>query len=125
MNEALRHRVELGANIAIVLVSLLIGIILIKREVVNRTSISQNSAVVDPRRGPSPGQKVSLPNVDWVKNQRTLLLALSKGCRFCNESAEFYKKLASESTARSDLQLVAVLPQDVETGKSYLNEIGV
>ena len=43
----------------------------------------------------------------------------------CTESAPFYQQLVKETSARSDIKLVALLPQTVDEGKQYLKEIGV
>ena len=37
------------------------------------------------------------------------------------ESADFYKKLAQERAKDDDARIIAVLPQDLEAGKTYLN----
>ncbi len=39
-------------------------------------------------------QLPSLPAYDWKAHDRTLVLALRNGCRFCEESIPFYRKLA-------------------------------
>jgi hypothetical protein len=76
-------------------------------------------------QGPPAGTAVALPGVDWGRGDRTLLLVLSKGCHFCSESARFYRRLAREAGQAGGVQLVAVLPQDVATGRGYLAELGV
>ena len=52
-------------------------------------------------------------------------MAPSDTCRFCTESAEFYKKLAQERAKHDDVRIIAVLPQDVSAGQAYLNKLGV
>ena len=76
-------------------------------------------------RGPQAGTPVALPGVDWTQGDRTLLVVLSKGCHFCSESSRFYRRLAREAGQAGGVQLVAVLPQDVATGRGYLAELGV
>jgi len=71
------------------------------------------------------GTKISLADVDWMRSDRTLILVLDKGCRFCLRSAPFYQKLLRESTERKELHVIAVFPHDVEEGKEYLKNIGV
>lgn len=116
-------RVELLANIAIVFVAVLLGVVLVKQLLLDKTP--QPARAASPRRELSRGDKVPLAGVDWAKNSHTLLLVLQKGCRFCTESAPFYQHLVKETSARSDIKLVAVLPQPVDEGKQYLKEIGV
>ena len=71
------------------------------------------------------GTRLSLRDVNWAENKRTLLMVLSDGCRFCTESAEFYKKLAQERVKRNDVRIVAVLPQEISVARAYLNKLGV
>ena len=37
--------------------------------------------------------KAGSSEVDWTRSEPTLLLAVSKGCRYCTESAPFYGRL--------------------------------
>lgn len=53
------------------------------------------------------------------------MLILQKGCHFCSESAPFYRRIVREASGRTDLRLVAVLPQDVNDAKGYLNDLDV
>ena len=64
-----------------------------------------------------------LPGVDFRKNGRTLLLAISTTCHFCMESEPFYRKLRDE--AGKGLKTVAVLPQPTTESEQYLNGEGV
>jgi hypothetical protein len=110
-------RIELLANVAILLVALLVVGVLVQKYFM--------PARPEPIAGLPVGSKVSLPDIDWAKNERTLLLVLKEDCRFCSASAPFYQRLARETTGRGNLRLVAVLPQPVEDGKRYLSGLGV
>ena len=110
-------KLEICANIAIILVALLIGIVLVKKYLLTDHT--------EPGPAVAAGTKVSLPGVDWSKNGRTLLLVLQKGCHFCAESAPFYQRLVRETSGRGQVHLVAVLPQEVSEGKQYLDEMNV
>ncbi len=63
-------------------------------------------------RGVEAGDR--LPNIDgvaWGEHQSTLLLAVRKGCHFCEESMPFYQRLlALRDQHQTDTQLVAVFP---------------
>lgn len=119
MQSKLSQRVELFANIAIIIVSILLGYFLIQR-------------FFFPSQNPQPkplteiakGTKISVPEVDWSANQKTLLLVLQKGCRFCTESMPFYKTLVEKSKEKG-VKVVAVLPNSREEGSQYLRENGV
>ena len=68
---------------------------------------------------------MSLPDVDWEGNGRTLLLVLHKGCRYCTASAPFYQRLVSDGAGRGSVRLIAVLPEGIEEGRDYLKGLGV
>ena len=102
MNKMFRGT-ELAANVAIILVGILLGTVLVKNNL-----FSSPPALAAPPPAIAPGTKLSVEGVDWKTNGRTLVLALSVGCRYCTESAPFYKRLAQEranfpkhSTSRS------------------------
>lgn len=116
-------RIELLANVSIILVAVLLGVVLVKQLVLNKNN--QPARQASAPRQLARGDKVSLSGVDWAKNSHTLLLVLQKGCRFCTESAPFYQQLVKQTSARNDLKLVALVPQVVSEGKQYLEEIGV
>jgi len=73
---------------------------------------------------PSVGAKVSLQGVDWSKANQNLVLALSTGCHFCSESADFYQRLVPSATGHGT-RVLAVLPQPISDGRSYLDKLGI
>jgi len=82
----------------------------------------------DPRTLPNlpKGTVVKLPGTAPANPQPTLVLALSKNCRFCEESVGFYQKLtAFKNSSPQGLRMVAVLPQNKEEAASYLKEQGI
>jgi hypothetical protein len=74
------------------------------------------------------GRVVKLPGAEPTVQHAgpTLVLALSKNCRFCQESVGFYQKLtAFKNSSPQGLRLVAVLPEKQEEAASYLKEQGI
>ncbi len=117
----LSKRINLVANLAIALVVILIAIVFAR----NYLLAPRPAAGAEDYRIPV-GTRVSLSGIDWAKNGQTLLLVLRKGCRFCEESAPFYRRLATEAaTNKSRVRIVAVLPQEVDESKQYLSSLGV
>src|SRR5262245_34064037 len=113
--------IETTSHIAIVLVAVIIGAVLIKNHLMPSTS-KPNPAPAS--NEPSMvGKAITLPDVDWKKTDQTLVLALSVGCRYCSESADFYKELARKR--KGTTRLVAVLPQPLEASKKYLGDLGI
>jgi len=114
-------RVEVVANIAIILVAISLVAVLTKRFVFTARNQNQPTNNI-----PSTvGAKLSQVDIDWSKSTKNLLLILSTSCHYCTESAPFYKRLVQERTQRGTFNLTAVLPQSVSEGQTYLNGLGV
>ena len=88
--DKLKDRIEVCANISIIIVALVLGAVLLKGFFL--PSIFHRGTSAPDRI--SPGAMLSVADVDFARKERTLLLALAKGCHFCSESAPFYRKLA-------------------------------
>jgi thioredoxin-related protein len=116
----LTKKIEFVANIAIIVVAVLVCVVLVKNYLL------ADRSKTDPRdMRVAAGTKLSLADVDWAKNGQTLLLVLQKGCRYCSESAPFYQRLVRETAGRENLRLIAVLPQETDEGKKYLSDLGL
>ena len=113
-------KIELLANVAIIVVALVLGVVLVKRYLLTDT---QSAAPTAQRI--QPGTKVDLAGVDWSKSRQTLVLVLSDTCHYCTESAGFYQRLAEQKARQDGSRLIAVLPQDVSRGQAYMSKLGV
>jgi hypothetical protein len=113
----MRKKLEIAANLATLVVAGLLGYVLLDRYLLHKTPPSPVSI--------ASGEKFSLPEVDWARNGRTLVLVLQKGCHFCSESAPFYKKLVEQTGQPGKPHLVAVLPQSPKEAADYLSALGV
>lgn len=113
-------RVELAANLAIVVVALTLTTVVVKRYLLpgDQTNTPNQPQV-------KVGDKLSVANVDWRASDNTLVLVLQKGCRYCNESAPFYQRLVKGLEGRSDTRVLAALPQAAGESREYLNGLGV
>lgn len=113
-------KIELLANIAIIVVALLLGAVLVKKYM-----LPGEPAPASPDVRIQRGTQLSIPGVDWSQSDQTLLLVVSDTCRFCTDSADFYRRLVQERTAKGGPRLIAVLPQGVDKGKAYVDKLGV
>lgn len=119
MTNKLTRGIETSANVAILIVAILLGAVLVMQLLAGGTQTHTGT--------PQPGAvsdhdtKLTLPGVDWSESNRSLVIALSSTCHFCTESASFYQRLAKERGVR----LIAVLPQDVTEGRTYLDSLRV
>ena len=115
-------RLEVAANIAIIITALLLSAVLAKHYLVHGSEQTFKEGITDSSEQNITGKKVALRDVDWKNNKRTLLLALSTACHFCTDSSPFYVRLTKEAR---HAHLIAVFPQSTEDGKQYLNRLGV
>jgi thioredoxin-related protein len=114
-------KVELLANLAIIVVAALLAVVLVSRYLLP----SRQQADVAEAKQVRAGTKLSLPGADWGHSDRTLLLVLSTTCRYCTESAPFYQRLAQEKSKRGGVRLMAVLPQSADVAQQYLADHGI
>jgi hypothetical protein len=128
-------KLQLLANLATIAIAILLGIAVgqlhsLAKPVKNAQQV--RSAAPQTRPGASlpfeplhAGTRVPLPGIDWAKNERTLLIALSEGCRYCTASAPFYQRLTKEVSVARKIGVVAVFPQSVLEARNYLSTLGV
>jgi hypothetical protein len=100
---------DVAANVAILCVCILIGVIGVKKFL-----LSDPRNVVDM---PKKGSQIELDGVSWGRADRTLVLALSTRCRYCNDSADFYRRLAPVAAA-AGVPVVAVFPQSIDEARA-------
>ena len=119
MTGNLTRKLEVGANVAVILVAVVVIGAIVK------TYLLGANAPPGPVQPSLVGARVNVPEVDWRRNGRTLLLILQKGCHFCDESAPFYRRLAHDAAGGGSPRLVAVLPQKAEEARQYLRDLDV
>lgn len=124
MLTGLSKKIELIANVAIIVVACLLVTVLVKNYLLTKPS-QGNGTTAKVIQGENPAQNsptVASLDIDWKQNRQTLILAISSACHFCTESAPFYRRLTE---IRGKTRLVAILPQSVQDGKEYLKRLGV
>ena len=110
--KSLRRFLEVSANLGIVIVALIV----IGNFVASKWRTTRVETL-------TTGSKVSLSGVKW-EDGTTLVLALQKGCRFCDESAPFYRRLWQQRSS-SEPRIIAVVPGNKAEVSKYLGELGV
>ena len=115
-------KIELLANIAIVIVAILLAFVLVDRYLLRSSPPKPNAPQA---MSVKPGTKLSFPDASWEKSGKTLLLVLSTTCRYCTESAPFYQQLAQRKGSRDDVRIMAVLPQSPDEARKYLSDHGI
>jgi len=118
----LAQKIEVLANVATIAAILFLAALFIRGPF--RVSSARGNGR-HPGNEVHAGSSLPLSGVDWSKNGKTLLLVLNEGCHFCSESTPFYRHLSEVLASRTDVKLLAVLPQPAESAKGYLESIGV
>ena len=72
----------------------------------------------------APEAKLSINGINWADTERTVLLALGKDCKYCTQSAEFYRHLAA-AIASQNMRLVAVFSDKESDAEAYLKQLEV
>lgn len=116
--EKLRKLVELGSNVAIILIALVLGYFMVERFTYPQPKPGAASAETSIK----PGTKLSVQNVDFGKSDKNLILVLSTSCKYCTESIPFYQRLAERNAAEKKLNMVAAFAQEPSEAAKYLIE---
>src|SRR5574337_117374 len=114
-------KLDTAANAATIVAALLLSVVLIK--VYLLPSTPQRPIPGTPTISPGTSMKGRMDGVDWQRNGRTLILALSTQCHSCTASAPFFRALVSQ--AGKKVKMVAVFPQPVDEAQKYLVGEGV
>jgi len=128
---SIRDKLDIAANVATVGAAVLISAALIKvyfapssqADLKTRPITASQSAQLPAELAVGTSLAGRVPGVDWRKNGKTLVLAISTQCHFCKDSAPFYRKLHEQ--VGKGLKTVAVLPQPVAESEQYLKSEGV
>jgi hypothetical protein len=114
------RKLETATNIVVMGVALLFGFLLLRNYSMNR-----NQANTDP--GPPVGLRLaSLPGYDWHSHDRSLVLALRKGCHYCEDSMPFYRKLVGLAHSKQiSANLLAVFPDDALVADEEMKSDGL
>lgn len=113
-SRSMAKKLEMAANIGIVITAILVGIFFFR----NYTQRQQSEHVI------TLGSKFALKNVNWQANDKNLVFAVSTTCHFCTDSAGFYRKLV-EACKQQHVHTIAVLPQTPTEAQAYLGGEGV
>jgi hypothetical protein len=119
---SIARKIETTANVSTIVVAVLISVVLFKTFVLAKPNLRQPNIVSASEIVQGKKMDGHLVGVDWAKNHRTLVLAISTTCHYCKDSVPFYHTL---TTAGANVKIVAVLPQSVTEGQQYLSNGGV
>jgi hypothetical protein len=108
---------EVCANVAIVTVCCLIVWTFYEHKALGFRSPETNlQGVTEP----------SITGYSWSSHPETLLLAIRTGCRYCEQSFPFYKRLSDlQQGSHLKAHMVAVMPDYRAVGDSTLSSAGI
>lgn len=118
----IKSKIEVAANLSIIAVAVMLCVVLVKSYVISVPAGQTTGEPATAEKRVKRGDTITVSGVDWQKNGKTLLLALSTTCHFCTQSGPFYQRLAKE---HGGAKLVALVPQSTEEGQSYLKRLRV
>jgi len=123
MPTRLANTLEMLANVSIIIAAVLFSTVTM-RLYLTRDVGTKPQSISDPvaQKLMQKGDLVSVSNLTLPQNEQTLLLALSTTCHFCTDSASFYQRISKEHGAT---HLLAVFPQTLSEGETYLSRLGV
>lgn len=117
MQDRILRYVETAANICIICLGIALCLLLVRR-------VTAPGARTQRADGLRAGQPLRGLDIQWQSNEGTLVLALSTQCKYCAESAPFYRRLTA--TAREQgIPVIALLPQEPTEARGYLQAKGI
>ena len=105
-------------NIAILLVALILAAVLVRKFFFQPSQQNPNYQL-------TTNATLRMKGIDWADSERTILLALSKECKHCSDSAEFYRRLVAGIASQTNTRLVAVFPEKESEAEAYLRQLEI
>ncbi|MDX6385711.1 MAG: AhpC/TSA family, partial [Blastocatellia bacterium] len=112
MQSKVRANIELTAQIIIAL-----AVVVAAGALVKRSFFPGSGSPGLPRI--AAGERLSVPNVDWERNKKTLVFFLKKDCVYCTSSAPLYRQLIQDAS-RLNVTSLAILPNTPDEARKYL-----
>lgn len=104
-------------NIAILLAALILSALLVKKFFFQPTQKADYRIAAD--------ATLSINGINWADSDRTVLVALGKECKYCSESAEFYRRLAAGIASQNNMRLIALFSEKESEAEAYLKQLEV
>lgn len=118
------RKIETLANFSIIVAALFFCTTLVKDGWLHKPVVGlAPSAQID---SALQGTRLQINGVNWDQAEKTLVMALSTQCHFCQESTPFYKELTGSAAVKSKrVAIVTVFPQRQADAESFVkaNEI--
>lgn len=113
MRTNVRANIELAAQVVIAIAIVITAGMFVKR------TVFPGQANVSTMPRINAGERLTVPNVDWAQNKKSLVFFLKKDCSYCSSSAPLYRQLIQDASKRN-VKCIAVLPNSPEEARKYL-----
>ncbi|CAN5340982.1 hypothetical protein BH20ACI1_BH20ACI1_16490 [soil metagenome] len=104
------------ANIAVIILAVVLTVVLVQKFYFGSSNVPQRIKA---------GDKISIAGLDFNQNEKTILIALQPNCRFCAESADFYKTLQESVSSKGGFHSIALFSPEIQNEKEYLQTLNV
>ena len=104
-------------NIAVLLVALILSALLVRKFFFQPAQNYDYRIARDAR--------LIISGINWADSERTVLIALGKECKYCSDSAEFYRRLAAGIASQTDTRLIALFSEEESEGEAYLKQLEI
>lgn len=111
------RKIEACANLSIIIVAILFSATLVNEKWLSKSGGLAPSAQTD---NPLQGTNLHINGVKWDNADKTLVMALSTQCHFCQESVPFYKELTTFAVKSKRIMVVTVFPQQQTEAESFV-----
>jgi hypothetical protein len=118
MEVLMKSKIEMVANVIVILLAVVIGSVYLKERF--------STPAPEPNEVKAGDKLPNLDGWDWGAHDRTLVLALRKGCHFCEDSAPFYQRLvAQQKLDAAHTEIVAVFPDAADAAQEVVQSEGL
>jgi hypothetical protein len=113
------RKLETIANLSVVVAALVFSATIAKDRWFSKPAI--NSGASAGTESSLKGTQLHLSGVRWAQADKTLVMALSTQCHFCQESVPFYKELGTSPAVKANrVAIVMVFPQEQGEAESFV-----
>jgi hypothetical protein len=113
-----KSKIETAANVIVIIFAVVVGSVFLKDRL--SPAAPESNAVK------AGDQLANLDGWNWGAHDQTLVLALRKGCHFCEDSAPFYRRLDThQQQGEPNSSIVAVFPDTPDTVQEVVQSEGL
>jgi len=116
------RKIETWANVSIIVAVLVFCATIVKDRWINHPNLTGYTSA----ESRLLNTHIQVPGVEWKDAHKTLVMALSTQCHFCQESTPFYKALSTSTAVTSKrVSMMMVFPQPQAEAESFVRSKGI